>query len=157
ILSGIQHPTNGSVYMKADRVDNRPVHELARRGLARTFQIPRLFTQMSILDNVMTSALTRVDVGRAETLAVQALGRVGLVDDLDRMPSHLNLAGRRRLELARLLVLEPRIVLLDEAMSGLDRDDLGKMVELVRDLKATGVTLILVEHLVPIVRRLCPR
>ena len=158
IIAGLQQPTSGSVEYDGRRITGLSAHRIARLGLARTFQIPRLFVQLDVLQNVLVGAYTS-GLGRHEAheLSMESLSRVGLADRARTAAERLNLADRRRLEIARVLALRPRVVLLDEAMSGLSDAEMGRMIELVASLNRDGTTFVLVEHVMKVVMRLCAR
>ena len=158
IIAGLQQPTAGSVEFDGRRITGLSAHRIARLGLARTFQIPRLFVQLNVLQNVLVGAYTS-GLGHhgAHEVSVESLSRVGLAERAHVAAERLNLADRRRLEIARVLALRPRVVLLDEAMSGLNDAELGRMMELVRTLNRDGTTFVLVEHVMKVVMSLCAR
>ena len=158
IIAGLQQPTSGSVEYDGRRITGMSAHRIARFGLARTFQIPRLFVQLDVLQNVLVGAYTS-GLGRHEAheLSMESLSRVGLADRAHAAAERLNLADRRRLELARVLALRPRVVLLDEAMSGLSDAEMGRMIDLVGSLNSDATTFVLVEHVMKVVMRLCAR
>ena len=158
IIAGLQQPTAGSVEFDGRRITGLSAHRIARLGLARTFQIPRLFVQLNVLQNVLVGAYTS-GLGHhgAHEVSVESLSRVGLAERAHVAAERLNLADRRRLEIARVLALRPRVVLLDEAMSGLNDAELGRMMELVRALNRDGTTFVLVEHVMKVVMSLCAR
>lgn len=158
IIAGLQQPTSGWVDFDGRRITGLSAHRIARLGLARTFQIPRLFVQMNVVQNVMVGAYTS-GLGRREAhdVSLESLSRVGLGDRADVPAERLNLADRRRLEIARVLALRPRIVLLDEAMSGLNDSELARMMDLIRTLNGDGTTFVLVEHVMKVVMSLCAR
>lgn len=158
IIAGLQQPTSGSVEYDGRPITGLSAHRVARLGLARTFQIPRLFVQLDVLHNVLVGAYTS-GLGRHEAheVALDSLSRVGLADRTHVAAERLNLADRRRLEIARVLALRPRVVLLDEAMSGLNDAELGRMMDLVRTLNRDGTTFVLVEHVMKVVMSLCAR
>ncbi|HEX8967946.1 MAG TPA: ABC transporter ATP-binding protein [Chloroflexota bacterium] len=158
IIAGLQQPTSGRVEYDGRRITGLPAHRIARLGLARTFQIPRLFVQMNVLQNVLVGAYTSgLGRHRAHEVSLESLARVGLADRAEVPAARLNLADRRRLEIARVLALGPRIVLLDEAMSGLNDAELRRMMDLVQTLNRDGTTFVLVEHVMKVVMALSAR
>jgi branched-chain amino acid transport system ATP-binding protein len=158
IIAGLQQPTAGHVELDGRRITGLSAHRIARLGLARTFQIPRLFVRLNVLQNVLVGAYTS-GLGRHEAAHVshECLARVGLEDRAEVAAERLNLADRRRLEIARVLSLRPRVVLLDEAMSGLNHLEMDRMMDLVRGLNRDGMTFVLVEHVMKVVMSLCAR
>jgi branched-chain amino acid transport system permease protein len=135
-------------------------HEIARRGVARTYQIPRPFARLTVRDNVAVAGMFggRVrDRGVAEREADRWLEFAGLADRADVLPAALNLHQRKFLELARALASEPRLLLLDEVLSGLTPSEMGDAIRLVRDIRERGTTVVFVEHIMRVVMDLADR
>ncbi|WP_249137359.1 branched-chain amino acid ABC transporter ATP-binding protein/permease [Bradyrhizobium tropiciagri] len=167
LISGFYQPTSGDVLFFGERVGGRQSHELARRGMARTFQNTELFGQMTVLDNVLvgfhthyastlTETLLRLPRFRREEFAFreraqQLLCLVGLSDYADDEARHLPFGHQRRLEIARALALRPRLLLLDEPAAGLTHGEIEDLKRLIRLLADNEVTVILVEHHVEMV------
>ena len=119
-----------------------------RRGMGRTFQTERPYEEMTVLENVLVAAFLKNTRRKdAECVALAALDKVGLLDRANQLSSDLNLARLRRLELAKALALEPQVLFLDEIMAGLNPPALKEMIELLRTLTATGVSIVMVEHI----------
>jgi branched-chain amino acid transport system ATP-binding protein len=122
-------------------------HEMARAGVARTFQIPKPYRQLSVIENVMISAFLRErSVAAARELADSTLTGLGLAPYRDRPASELTVGLLKRLEVARALAMRPKLVLFDEIMAGLTPTEVGAMTEIVAGLPARGITVIWVEH-----------
>ncbi len=122
-------------------------HDVCARGMARTFQVARPFGKMSVLDNVMTGALLRDKRLRfARNRAREAVAFAGLTSQENRQASGLNTIDQRRLELARALATEPRLLLLDEVMAGLNAAEIDQAIALVGELQKRGLTIVIVEH-----------
>ena len=157
-LTGDLEPTSGSVLLAGNDVTSMPPEARARHGLARTFQVPLTFEGMTVLENVMIGAFLRTshaDEARARALAV--LQRVGLSDLADAPARSLGTPGRKRLEIARALATEPKILLLDESMAGLTPSEVRRAIDLVRDIHKSGVTLVIVEHIIEVIISLASR
>ena len=155
IISGFQRPSDGIVCYRGETITGLPPYELARRGIARTFQIVQPFTGLSVRENILVGAHLR-HPKRSDALAIADLvGReVGLADLLDRPADTLTVAGRKRLELARALATEPQLLLLDEVLAGLNPTEIREMVPLVRGLCGRGITIIMIEHVMQAVMSL---
>jgi branched-chain amino acid transport system ATP-binding protein len=142
-------------------VTNVAPHHLSRLGVARTFQIVQPFNHMSVRENVAVGAMyghARLrQRGEYLDAADEALQRTGLIAKADFMPPHLTLSDRKRLEVARALAMKPRLLLLDEVMAGLNLTEIERTIELVREISATGITVIVIEHVVKAVLALCDR
>jgi branched-chain amino acid transport system ATP-binding protein len=147
IITGFYPPDEGEVRLGGTRLTGLSPDVVCRRGVARTFQKLRPFQGLSVLDNVMVGALTRTkDVRHARERARQLIERVGLGDKIHAYARTLSTGQRKRLELARALATEPRILLMDEVTGGVDQRTIPDLVRLVRDLHATGLTLLVIEH-----------
>jgi branched-chain amino acid transport system ATP-binding protein len=158
LISGYYVPDEGRVIFDGRDITGQPAHAVSRLGLTRTFQLVKPFGNLSVLDNVMIGALTR----RRSTREARAdAERVIDVCDLGRHATAraraLPLALRKRLEVARALATQPRLLLLDEVMAGLNPTELAAMVELIRRLHADGLTLIVIEHIMAAMMRLAQR
>ena len=147
VLSGFLSPDHGEV-----RFDGRPLaglkpHAICALGLARTFQIVRPFPRLSVLDNVRVGALARrSQMAAAREKARVVIDRVGLGAKTDHAAAGLTLADRKRLELARALATEPRLLLLDEVMAGLNPTETAALVGLIQRINEDGISILLIEH-----------
>ena len=158
MLAGEQVPTSGRVVFDGQDVTGWPAHRVADAGLVRTFQLMRPFGSMTVLENVTIAALQRHrSRGAARRHALEVLDRVQLGDQYAVESGSLSTAGLKRLELARALALQPRVVLLDEVLAGLVPVERAPMIELLRDLHADGLTVIFVEHIMAAVMALSER
>ena len=147
IITGFYHPDAGEVRLDGARLTGLSPDLVCRRGVARTFQKLRPFQALTVLDNVMVGALTRTkDVRHARERARELVARVGLADKIDAHARTLSTGQRKRLELARALATEPRVLLLDEVTGGVDQRTIPELVRLVRELHAGGLTLLVIEH-----------
>ncbi len=147
IISGFYRPDEGEVRLDGTRLTGLPPDHVCRLGVARTFQKLRPFQGMTVLDNVTVGALTRTeDVRHAREQARALLARVGLADKADAHGRTLSTGQRKRLELARALATQPRVLLLDEVTGGVDQRTIPGLVQLVRDLHADGLTVLVIEH-----------
>ena len=147
IISGFYHPDAGEVRLDGGRLTGLSPDRVCRLGVARTFQKLRPFAGLTVVDNVMVGALTRTrDVRHARARARELLERVGLAEKAEAHARTLSTGQRKRLELARALATEPRVLLLDEVTGGVDQRTIPGLVQLVRDLHRDGLTLLVIEH-----------
>lgn len=155
IISGFLEPSEGKVRYAGADVTGEPPHRLARRGIARTFQVVQPFAGLSVRENILVGAYLR-HKGRAPALqATERVAReVGLSDMLDRPADTLTVAGRKRLELARALATEPKLLLLDEVLAGLNPSEIRDIVPVIRGLCDRGITILMIEHVMQAVMRL---
>ena len=157
-LTGDLEPTSGTVVLDGTDVTKLTPEARAYLGLARTFQVPLTFEGMSVVENVMIGAFLRTsDTREARARAMAVLTRVGLADAASAPARSLGTPGRKRLEIARALATEPKILLLDEAMAGLTPSEVRRAIELVRDIHQSGVTLVIVEHIMAVIISLATR
>ncbi len=157
-ITGFLRPDSGRVRFAGIDVTGRSASRLARDGLVRTFQIVRVFPDLSTLENVAIGALLRDGSVRvARRRALEVLEDVGLATRSDVRARDLTTAERKRLEVARALASDPRALLLDEAMSGLNPREVAEAVALVRRLRERGMTIVLVEHVLEVVMPLADR
>jgi len=147
LLSGFLAPDAGEIRFRGRSLVGLKPHTICQLGLARTFQIVRPFPRLSVLDNVMVGALGRHPAAaRARELARAVVERVGLGAKVALPAAGLTLADRKRLELARALATEPRLLLLDEVMAGLNPTEIATLVALIGDIHRGGVSILLIEH-----------
>jgi ABC-type branched-subunit amino acid transport system ATPase component/ABC-type branched-subunit amino acid transport system permease subunit len=158
VLNGFLIPDRGEVRLRGERVTGLRPSALCRRGLGRTFQVVRTFPRLSVLENVMVGAFVHARaVGRARAVAVTALAQVGLEDRADDVPGGLTTLELRLMELARCLVTAPRLVLLDEPLAGLSSDGVDVMIAMIRRVRGSGVTVVIIEHTMQALLRLADR
>jgi branched-chain amino acid transport system ATP-binding protein len=155
IITGFLPPSEGRVFYDGADIVGEPPHRLARRGIARTFQIVQPFASLTVRENIAVGAhLNR----RARADALAAAGdvarTVGLAPYLDRLAASLTVAGRKRLELARALAIEPRLLLLDEVLAGLNPSEIRDMVPVIQGIRDRGVTIFMIEHVMQAVMSL---
>jgi branched-chain amino acid transport system ATP-binding protein len=158
LVSGFLTPDAGRVVFGGRDLRGRLPHQVNALGLARTFQIMRPFPRLTVVRNVMIATLGRhADPREAERRARAVLDEIGLAAKADLPAGGLTLAERKRLELARALGTEPRLLLLDEVMSGLTEAETERIVELVRTINRRGVAILLIEHVMRAVMSLAQR
>ena len=156
VITGLQAPTRGKVELAGRDVTKMSAHKRARLGVARTFQRLELFGSLSVADNVLTAAeLNKKTGGPPSVVVEQLLGRVGLTDLATQRADSLSTGNARLVELARALACRPAVLLLDEPASGLDDDETDRLAGILSELAADGLAILLVEHDVPLVMRLC--
>ena len=158
LIGGYYRPDEGRIAFEGRDVTGQPAHAIAMLGLTRTFQIVKPFGNLSVLDNVMIGALTRrASTRQARADAERVIDLCGLGPHTAARARALPLALRKRLEVARALATQPKLLLLDEVMAGLNATELAGMVDLVRRLHAEGLTLIVIEHIMAAMMRLAQR
>ena len=148
MIAGMLAPDEGTITFRGRQIDGMPADAVCRLGIGRTFQIVRPFPALSVEDNVTVGALLhRSDVGAARSYARDVLARLDLFDKRGVAASALTLPDRKRLEVARALATDPKLLLLDEVMAGLVPTETDRMVEILRGLnREMGVAILLIEH-----------
>lgn len=158
MVAGAQRPTSGRLSFEGRDVTGWAPHEAARAGVGRTFQIMRVFGSMTVAENVTTAAFARHRRPRdARRAADEVIERLGLAPVAGARASSLSAAWKKRLEMGRALATRPRLLLLDEVLSGLTPTEANAAVEIVRSLRRDGVTVLMVEHVMEIIMPLCDR
>jgi branched-chain amino acid transport system ATP-binding protein len=149
VINGVYSPDRGDIFFQDRRVTGMRPYKLSRLGLSRTFQIARPLSDLSVLRNVMAgSCFGRENRGLSEAgeIALETLQFVGLDSKADALAGTLNVAQKKRLELARALAAQPTLLLLDEVLAGLNPTEITKMVETIREIRHKGITILMIEH-----------
>jgi branched-chain amino acid transport system ATP-binding protein len=157
-IAGAQRPTSGRLHFAGRDVTGWSAHAATRAGVGRTFQLMRVFASMSVLENLTTAAYLRHrNGGAARRRAEEVVEMIGLGPVAGAPAAGLTAAWKKRLEMGRALATEPRLLLLDEVLSGLTPTEANAAVEIVRQLNRDGVTILMVEHVMEIIMPLCDR
>jgi branched-chain amino acid transport system ATP-binding protein len=155
LISGFLRPSDGVIRYCGEDVTGEPPHRLARRGIARTFQIMQPFAGLTVRENILVGAHLRRPAREAAVIAAEQVGReLGLGAILDRPANTLTVAGRKRLELAKALATEPKLLLLDEVLAGLNPSEIRDIVPVIRALCERGITIVMIEHVMQAVMSL---
>jgi len=157
-IAGFHRPDSGTVSFEGKPIAGLAPHRVCAAGMVRTFQITQPFAGISVRENIMVGAYLHTANRRLaarEAEAVAAL--VGMKDQLEQRGADLTVAGRKRLELARALATGPRLLLLDEVMAGLNPTEIVEIVGVIRNIRASGVTILLIEHVMQAVTSLAER
>ena len=155
LLSGFVQPDSGRIEFLGEDITGQPPHANAVRGMTRTFQIVQPFAAQTVRENIAVGAHLKYRKREAALQAAEVVAqRVGLAAQLDKPASDLTVAGRKRLELARALATQPRLLLLDEVLAGLNPQEIQEMIPVVRGLVDDGVTVLMIEHVMQAVMNL---
>jgi branched-chain amino acid transport system ATP-binding protein len=157
VVSGFIAPSSGDVRFDGQRITGISPDRLTRRGLVRSFQIVQTFADMTTLEVVTTAALTRRPLRQAIDYAAEVLTRVGLGAKLDETPATLSLQDKKLLEVAKCVATDPQCILLDEVMAGLTMAETEAPMAIIRELNRSGVTIVMVEHVMPVIMRMATR
>jgi branched-chain amino acid transport system ATP-binding protein len=157
-IAGVFPPSAGEVYFDGVKINGSKPWHLCKQGLARTFQIVKPFASKSVLYNVMVGSFATTDkLAVAREKALTVLRSLNFEDKKDMRAGNLTIADRKRLEIARALATEPKLLLLDEVMAGLRPSEVDEMVEIIRTLRNRGVTVFVIEHIMRAIMALSDR
>lgn len=158
MISGVLTPTSGTVCFNGTQIQRMKAHKICKLGIGRTYQIVQPFTTLTLLENVMAGALMRhPNMAEAEAVARRIIKMLQLEHLSDVMGRSLTLIQMKRMEIARALATEPQVLLLDEVMAGLNPTEREDLLVTIRDVKATGVSIIIIEHVMRVIMNLSDR
>jgi branched-chain amino acid transport system ATP-binding protein len=158
MISGYYKPDEGQVFFDDEDITGLRPDQICKRGLVRTFQVVKPFPQLTVLDNVMVGAYNRTsDDEEARHRAWEIVNFLGMQKMGNQLAGSLSVAGRKRLEIARVLATEPKMILFDEAMAGLRPKETDEIIELVRQVNEQNITMLLVEHVMKVVMSLADK
>ena len=149
VINGVYKPETGRIIFRGEDITGKPPYEAARRGLARTYQVVRPLQELTVRENVMVGACygrEKRHKGPAADIADEVLATVGLGERADQLAGSLNVAQKKRLEMARTLAARPYLLLLDEVLAGLNSSEITAMIETVQLIRRQGVTILMIEH-----------
>ena len=154
-ISGFYHLTSGKILYKGEEIQHHSSQRLCHVGIARTFQIARPFGMLSVMDNVAVGGYNKAGSRKqAYDYARKSLELVDMADKADQLAILLNTGEQRKLELARAMATQPELLLLDEVMAGLTPTESRQMVELIQRVNKQGVTILMIEHIMPVIMKL---
>lgn len=157
LLSGDLQPDRGRVRFRGEDITGLPSYRVSEKGIARTYQMLRPFSSMTVLENVMVGALPRMSIRQAREAAFYFINVVGLAHRTQTLASALSTGQRKRLELARAMATKPTVLLLDEVTGGVDHKSIPGLVALVKTLHQEGVTLLIIEHSMKVIMQMAHR
>lgn len=154
ILTGIMRPTKGQIFFQGEDITNLSITERCRKGLGRTFQVPRPFEKMTVFENLLVGSVygDRKSEKDAKTKAVGILQLIGLTGKMGLLAGKLGLLDRKRLEIGRALASNPKVLLFDEVAGGLTESEVSDILDLVRIVKERGISVIWIEHVLKTMR-----
>lgn len=160
LINGVYPPNDGRVIFRGVDITGQPPYRVVRYGLARTHQIVQPLAEMTVLDNCIVGACfgrENLPLARARVVAHEVLALVGLEDRMEHAAGQLNIAGKKRLELARALCARPALLLLDEVLAGLNPTEVERMIGVIRRIRERGVAILMIEHLMQAIMSLSDR
>lgn len=157
-LTGYLQPQRGSIFLQGKEITGLRPNQICRLGLARTFQVVQVFREMTTWENVLIGAFCRTaDVRQAYAQTLEVLKFTGLENKKDQLVGNLTIADQKRLEISKALATRPKLLMLDEAMAGLNATETKEAIELIKKIKAQGITLIIVEHVMEVIMSISDR
>jgi branched-chain amino acid transport system ATP-binding protein len=157
-IMGVYPANSGTVRFEGHEIHQLPPYEICHRGIARTFQLIQVFADMTSLENVMVGALLKTnDLGKAQKKALTYLERLNLLEKQGAFARNLTLVDRKKLELARALATEPKLLLLDEVACGLNPSEIMEFVQVVRQINTSGISIVMIEHVMEAVMSVAGR
>jgi branched-chain amino acid transport system ATP-binding protein len=158
-VSGSLRNDAGSIEFQGEEISRLPAYQRTRKGIARSFQIPRPFHSMSVLENLLVpyEYVVHLKQAEAERQAMEILRQIGLADKAQTQSNQLSQVELRKLELARAMAARPRLLISDEAMAGLSGSEVDEVLKILFDLNAAGITIIMIEHIMQAVMRFSQR
>lgn len=158
VVNGFYPPTIGDVSFKGEKISHLKPHQICKLGIGRTFQVVRPLRRMTVLDNVIASAFLRAkDKVEAEEIAIEALRFTGLYEDRNLVSKGLPLGKRKMLEITRALATKPELLLLDECFAGLNPSEQNELIDIIRQIRANGITIMIIEHHMKVIMSLSDR
>ena len=158
LINGYYPITSGDILFNDEKLNGLPTWKICKAGIGRTFQVVKPLRRMTVLENVMTSAFNvTTKQSQARDKAMEVLEFCDLLKKADFAAKDLTLGDRKRLEIARALATGPKLLLLDETMAGLTPQEQAEGIELIRKIRDSGMTIIIVEHIMHVIMSLCDR
>jgi branched-chain amino acid transport system ATP-binding protein len=152
VIAGVYKPDSGAITFRGRKITGLPPHAICHLGIARTYQIPQPFGNLTAMQNVLLSATysRRQSKGAAESEAAKIIDNLGLTEMKDTLAKNLVVVTLKRLELARTLASNPMLLLMDEVAAGLNESEIPQVLDILREMRKTGITVILIEHIMKV-------
>jgi branched-chain amino acid transport system ATP-binding protein len=158
VVNGFYPPSRGEVFYKSEKISDLKPHQICKLGIARTFQVVRPLQRMTALDNVIASAFLRAKKkSEAEGIALETMRFTGLYEDRHVVSKGLPLGKRKKLEITRALATRPEMLLLDESFAGLNPSEQNELIEIIRKVRANGITIMVIEHHMKVIMSISDR
>jgi len=158
VVNGFYPPSKGEVLFRGERISHLKPHQICKLGIGRTFQVVRPLRRMTVLDNVIASAFLRAKgKNEAEEITIETLRFTGLYEDRNVLSKGLPLGKRKKLEITRALATRPEMLLLDESFAGLNPSEQNELIDIIRQIRAKGITIMVIEHHMKVIMSLSDR
>lgn len=158
VINSFYPPSKGVVLFRGQKISGLKPHKICKLGIAKTFQVVKPLQRMTVFDNVIASSFLRAkNRSEAEAIAIDTLKFTGLYNDRDIISKGLPLGKRKKLEIARALVTQPEVLLLDESFAGLNPHELDESIDIIRKIKEKGITIMIIEHHMKVIMSISDR
>lgn len=158
LISGSFPVTSGTVSFAGENITNKKPFVICKKGIGRTYQVVKPFGGITVLENVMVGAFnSTTSTKEARKIALEILEKVGLDNKKDYVGKSLTIADKKRLEVAKALATKPKLLLLDEVMAGLNPTEVQEIIPVIKSIKDSGITIIIIEHIMEVIMSLCDR
>jgi len=158
VVNGFYPPSRGKVLFKGEKISHLKPHQICKLGIARTFQVVRPLQRMTALDNVIASSFLRAkNKAQAQEMALETMHFTGLYEDRNVISKGLPLGKRKKLEITRALATRPEILLLDESFAGLNPSEQNEVIEIIRKVRTSGITIMVIEHHMKVIMSISDR
>ncbi|RFU64821.1 ABC transporter ATP-binding protein [Peribacillus glennii] len=158
LISGSLPVTSGTVTFNGEDITSQKPFVICKKGIGRTYQVVKPFGGITVLENVMVGAFNKASSTKeAREYALEILKKVGLDKKKDQIGNSLTIADKKRLEVAKALATQPKLLLLDEVMAGLNPSEVKEMLPIIRGLRESGITIIIIEHIMEVIMSVCDR
>ncbi len=156
LISGVYKPTHGQVTFNGENITGLPPYIINRKGIGRTFQVVKPFGSMTVLENVMVGGFVHTSKrSQAREIAMQVIEQVDLKRKINSLAKSLTLADRKRLEVAKALATQPKILLLDEVLAGLNPTEIEESVKMIKNINSSGISILMIEHVLQATMAIC--
>jgi branched-chain amino acid transport system ATP-binding protein len=158
LISGSLPVTSGKIIFNGEDITSQKPYVLCKKGIGRTYQVVKPFGNISVLENVMVGAFNKIsNTKEAKEYSLEILKRVGLDKKKDQVGKSLTIAEKKRLEVAKALATQPKLLLLDEVMAGLNPSEVKEMLPMIKELRESGITILIIEHIMQVIMNICDR
>jgi len=160
LITGFLKPDRGTINFRGIELTRLRPHQIAQLGIVRTFQLVKSFPNMTVFENVLISSLSNRNIHsreQAEKKAIEVLKLLGLLNLKDRLSKNLSHGELKRLEIARALSMDPRLLLLDEPLAGLSYDEMNDILNIIQELRELGISIIIIEHTIRVLMKIVDR
>ena len=156
LISGVYKPTHGQVTFNGENITGLPPYIINRKGIGRTFQVVKPFGSMTVLENVMVGGFVHTSKrSQAREIAMQVIEQVDLKRKINSLAKSLTLADRKRLEVAKALATQPKLLLLDEVLAGLNPTEIEESVKMIKNINSSGISILMIEHVLQATMAIC--